>query len=45
MRIIFENNKTCSYEVEYQKDCADANFERANREYQRQNISEDIGEW
>lgn len=23
----------------------DSNFERANREYQRKNISEDVGEW
>ncbi len=23
----------------------DTNFDKANREYQRQNISEDVGEW
>jgi hypothetical protein len=23
----------------------DANFERSNRNYQRKNISEDVGEW
>lgn len=33
MRIIFENNKTCSYEVEYKKDCADAEIERVNRSF------------
>ena len=30
MRILFENNKRCSYEVEYKKDCADAETQRVN---------------
>ena len=33
MRILFENNKTCSYEVEYQPDCAERETERVNREF------------
>lgn len=28
--ILFSNNKTCSYEVEYKKDCSDAEVERVN---------------
>lgn len=33
MRILFETNKKCSYEVEYQKDCADAEIERVSRSF------------
>ena len=33
MRILFEAKKTCSYEVEYQKDCADYETERVNKEF------------
>jgi len=28
--ILFSNNKTCSYEIEDQPDCADAEQERVN---------------
>lgn len=33
MRILFETNKKCSYEVEYKKDCVDYESERINKEF------------
>jgi hypothetical protein len=31
--IFFPDNKTCSYEIEYEKDCCDAEFERVKKEW------------
>jgi len=42
MRILFENNKTCSYEIE---DQPEDQPDYAERDYQKQNIYEEIGEW
>jgi hypothetical protein len=43
--IIYPNNKTCTYEVEYKKDCADSNFERTVKKTRENQWGDEEGEW